>query len=384
MSYPSLSATQLTLYDKPLNFQNSSWIQDTGQLTINTDDNMYFYASQAFVFGNNTGSGTGFGGCIYALGTIPASGMGHYTYPSPPGFPPMNIDSVPVYNSSSSSYCHALTLGGVVEELNGNMLSGGVGWSATAPGLYLPSPNYGFNSGTGFYSLVCAARILCAVEIDVASDSRIKFNIKSLESTESLQVLRELDPVTYNYKDFLSKGTNTCYGFIAQKVKEIHSDSVSIVPQFIPSIYEPVLIENKNIIKLMYNKSKTVFEIKEGKPLILKLYIVEKNNKNGKEEEKEKEKIVTVKQFIDDKTIEINEELEVESAFLFGQEVDDFHVLNYDNLNLLAISSIKQLDKELQEKKQSVQKKQQCKQAEIDALKSELNSIKELLSKIKI
>lgn len=232
--------------------------------------------------------------------------------------------------------------------------------------------------------MVCASRILCTDEIDVASDSRIKFNIKSLESTESLQVLRDLDPVTYNYKDFLSKGTNTCYGFIAQKVKEIHSDSVSIVPQIIPNIYEPVLIENKNRIKLMYNKSKTDFEIKEGKPVILKLYIVEKNNKNGKEEEKEKEKIVTVNQFIDDKTIEINEELEVDSAFLFGQEVDDFHVLNYDNLNVLAISSIKQLDKELQETNQSIQQKLESQQQEIDALKSELNSIKELLSKIKI
>ena len=376
MSYPSLSSSGLTLYDKPLNFQNSSWIQDTGQLTINTDDNMYFNASQAFVFGKNTGSGTGFGGCIYALGTIPPYNMGYFNG---------STASVPVYSTSNTGLCHALTLGGVVQDLNGNMKNvPGEFWFATAPGLTLPAASCALDAPGGLYSLVCASRILCCDEIDVASDSRIKFNIKSLESTESLQVLRELDPVTYNYKDFLSKGTNTCYGFIAQKVKEIHNDSVSLVPQIIPNIYEPVLIENKKIIKLMYNKSKTDFEIKEGKLLILKLYIVEKNNKNGKDEENEKEKIVTVKQFIDDKTIEINEELEVESAFLFGQEVDDFHVLNYDNLNLLAISSIKQLDKELQEKKQSVQKKQQCKQAEIDALKSELNSIKELLSKIKI
>lgn len=370
MSSPYLSSTELTLYDKRLNFQNNSWIQDTAQLTINTDDNMYFNASQAFVFGQNSG-GT-FGGCIYALGNISGSSMGYWN-----GTPSVPIYSNAMYNNCTFDFYQTT---GYVQ---GNLYLPNIYWNPVS-GLNLPSANQAYDSTVGIYSLVCANRILCGSEIQIASDSRIKFNIKSLESTESLQVLRELDPVTYNYKDFLSKGTNTCYGFIAQKVKEIHSDSVSLVPQIIPSIYEPVLIENKNIIKLMYNKSKTDFQIKEGKPLILKLYIVEKNNKNGKEEEKEKEKIVTVKQFIDDKTIEINEELEVESAFLFGQEVYDFHVLNYDNLNVLAISSIKQLDKELQETNHSIQQKLESQQQEIDALKSELNLIKELLSKIKI
>jgi hypothetical protein len=109
-----MSNTGTYLDTTGLTLSTGSYFRDTGQLTINTDDNMYFNASISFVFG--LGSGGSGGGCIYALGAVPPSGMGYYDSP--------RVYAVPVYNSSFSDKCRAFTLKGEALDLNGNMKNG--------------------------------------------------------------------------------------------------------------------------------------------------------------------------------------------------------------------------------------------------------------------
>lgn len=57
------------------------------------------------------------------------------------------------------------------------------------------------------------------------SDARLKTNIQKLDSSQGINAIRQLNPVTYNWKDAGSTGTNL--GFIAQEIQQIFPELVS-------------------------------------------------------------------------------------------------------------------------------------------------------------
>ncbi|PZP38784.1 MAG: hypothetical protein DI585_06280, partial [Pseudomonas fluorescens] len=59
------------------------------------------------------------------------------------------------------------------------------------------------------------------------SDKRLKHDIKSLEGQIALNKLMQLRPVSYRWND-KQLGTSTKYGFIAQEVKEVMPELVSV------------------------------------------------------------------------------------------------------------------------------------------------------------
>jgi hypothetical protein len=308
-------------------------------LVLSGQQNIFFNTPTAFVFSANNGQSAS-GGCIYALG---------YTN-----------NTIPVYYKNNGyAFVNNNSQGqgiGTSGQFNPNWYN-----SATAP------YSYNTNSSGAPYSLVCGYRILCNDEIDVCSDKRIKQNINPLLSNESLNIIRKIEPVSYNHKDCVKRGFIDRFGFIAQDIKDILPSCVNIIKEFIPNIYENVEILNKNIIKLN-QKNKSDFYIKDA-PIKLKIFLLEK------ETNKEFYKIYTVNKFIDDKTIEINEEIDFENVFLFGQEVDDFHVLNYDDINIINISAVKKLDEEVQQLKETIKNQQ----SQIEYLMNEINNFKNLI-----
>jgi uncharacterized coiled-coil protein SlyX len=84
---------------------------------------------------------------------------------------------------------------------------------------------------------------------------------------------------------------------------------------------------------------------------------------------------------IDDKTFIINEDLEKikdndkNYIIVYGQEVNDFHLLEKNAIFTLTTSAVKQLDKELTETKKIIQDQQK----QIDLLQEQLNKINELI-----
>ena len=86
------------------------------------------------------------------------------------------------------------------------------------------------------YSLVCKGRIACQNEIGVFSDVRIKNNINNIDSIRSLELLRRLQPKTFNYIDD-DKNHKLSYGFIAQEVDNVFSDSISKNREVVPNVY---------------------------------------------------------------------------------------------------------------------------------------------------
>ena len=89
--------------------------------------------------------------------------------------------------------------------------------------------------------------------------------------------------------------------------------------------------------------------------------------------------LILIKEIIDDKTFTINENIEGHDVvFIYGNEVNDFHVLEKNAIFTITTSAVKQLDVELQETKNTVNMQQQ----EINELKHEINDIKNQINEL--
>jgi hypothetical protein len=175
-----------------------------------------------------------------------------------------------------------------------------------------------------------------------SSDYRIKSNIIDVDNYKSLEKILLIKAKTYNYKDIIDKGSNINYGFVAQEIKYIIPEAVSLNKSIIPNIYSICNCSNNtitissNIESLKYNDIIEIIEIiKENE--IKKRY----NIKNIS---------------LENNQITINENLEGSNCFVYGTEVDDFHILNYNNIYTLNVSATQELYKLIQEQNIIIQK----------------------------
>ncbi|NBP59481.1 tail fiber domain-containing protein, partial [bacterium] len=77
------------------------------------------------------------------------------------------------------------------------------------------------------------------------SDSRIKKDIEDINDDTALNKLLLIQPTTYNYiEEERNKGFGKVYGFIAQQIKEVIPEAVTIINTItpIPNIYKSCLI----------------------------------------------------------------------------------------------------------------------------------------------
>ena len=69
-----------------------------------------------------------------------------------------------------------------------------------------------------------------------SSDTRIKEDIEDINDDSALNMILSIEPKTYKYIDKVAKGDKKVYGFIAQHIKEVLPDAVSLEPSYIPNI----------------------------------------------------------------------------------------------------------------------------------------------------
>jgi hypothetical protein len=190
-----------------------------------------------------------------------------------------------------------------------------------------------------------------------------------------------IQPKTFNYID--KPKSKLHYGFIAQEVDRVFSDSVNKICNYIPNIYDLGVAIDKNTI-ILKNKTTKDFIITSGqKDFKIKIII---NNKDV---------IVSLNSIIDEHTFTINDELEKITdndknyIIIYGQEVNDFHLLEKNAIFTLTTSAVKQLDKELQETKITIklqqkkledqQKQIEDQQKKIEDQQKQINDLKELI-----
>ena len=213
----------------------------------------------------------------------------------------------------------------------GNKLNPGGGDNITNVGPYNDATDY-IN-----YGVYCSQTII-AQTFAAFSDERIKNNITDIDTKNALDIIRKIKPKKYNYKD-IGKCNKPKFGFIAQEVKSVLDYSTSLTKDFIPDINELAEVLDSNTIKL--NTKTTIdFEVNKRIRFILLDGAYLDTNING---------------ILDINTFTVEENILQEQIFVYGREVDDFHVLDTDVIFTVATSALQQVDKELQNEKKIIQ-----------------------------
>lgn len=228
------------------------------------------------------------------------------------------------------------------------------GWQSAQSGAggngTVTNPYYGFDGTTGGnfserstmpnISLYAEGGVFASI-LGIHSDRRIKRDITSILPTNSIELMRELNPVTYNFIDQHTHGYSTMYGFIAQETKAIVPESCSMIENTVPNIYDLASIELHTGIVVLKHKTTASFYSKT--PTIV-VY-----------DESGRKYIVACTYIIDDKSFIVNcsqlKENNPSNIFVYGEQVYDFHVLNPEVIHTLSVSAIQELDKELTDAK---------------------------------
>ncbi len=194
--------------------------------------------------------------------------------------------------------------------------------------------NYGFlNSGgsTGTstpnaqnYSLYASNRI-AASEFNAFSDARIK-NIEGVSNnTEDLETLTQIEVTNYTLKDTIAKGKRAYKKVIAQQLDQVYPQAVTKdIRRVIPDIYQvaqlsqgwlDITVPNLKVgdtVKLIYAEGNELVEVLEIHNLGIKVT----TKREGR-------------------------------VFVYGREVSDFHVVDYEALTTLNISATQALIKKI-------------------------------------
>jgi len=231
------------------------------------------------------------------------------------------------------------------------------------------------------------------------SDSRIKTNIVDV-SNSSIQMLRKIQPKTYEYIDKTTNGTGITYGFIAQDIKQVLPSAISYTSNYIPSIYESAFIDD-TIITLINKSTRDISNCKiklvddtKGEIISDVTHIIDdKTFIISKPETELKTSIVDIcgnilTKFIrDGKTIYTRGSEEYtgivrKSIFVYGHHVDNFHTINKDAIWTVLFASTKEIDKQLQEANKKIQSQDEKIQSQDEKIQSQDEKIQSQDEKI--
>jgi hypothetical protein len=179
-----------------------------------------------------------------------------------------------------------------------------------------------------------------------ASDSRIKKDIEDINDETALNKLLLIQPTTYNYIDVeRNKGFGKVYGFIAQQIREVIPEAITIiVKEIIPNIYKSCLINNKRDV---------YHSIPLDTPIDTSVKI--------------DDALYKIKEIYEDYFV-IDNDIDVDEAFVFGYSVEDFHTLNKDYIFTLNVCATQELHRRIE--------------AQSVLLKSQDDRIKDLETKV--
>lgn len=187
------------------------------------------------------------------------------------------------------------------------------------------------------------------------SDARIKTISGITNNERDLQTLRNIQITDYHYKDVVAWGKQPFKKVIAQQVEEIYPQAVRRQRSVIPDVY--LLAE-----KVSYNEPAGELSIRLPKDYGLK--VGDKVELVHQKQGKILAAIISVSG--NDFTVG-NWLFATDKIFVFGREVDDFRVVDYEALSMLGISAIQQLASEVDSLKKQL--------SEVSSLKKRLEAL---------
>ena len=172
------------------------------------------------------------------------------------------------------------------------------------------------------------------------SDSRIKYNVVDIEDDSALQTIRLIKPKKYSYVDTIAKGTTPVWGFIAQEVSGTMDYAVEKMQKAIPNVYKIASVSEEGYV-LTFDE-----------PVSLELCKLQLNTIISEEYE------VDVSEIISPTSVRLTEPITEEhhtgtlgdesiqnKVFVYGQYVEDFHVLKKDAIFTVAVAALQEIDR---------------------------------------
>ena len=191
--------------------------------------------------------------------------------------------------------------------------------------------------GTSLYAddNIITARYFASHQTTTFSDRRIKKEIVDIEDSSALDTIRLIKPKQYKYVDNVINTSNPVWGFIAQECAEVLPYSTVVMNKAVPNVFELKAYSN-GILQLPVTG---LLNDNEGN-LIKKLLLKLSGNR---------EKDVTIKDILPngvtlEETLSEGDIVEG-NVFVYGQYVDDFHVLKKDSIFTVAVAALQEVDR---------------------------------------
>ncbi len=180
------------------------------------------------------------------------------------------------------------------------------------------------------YSLYTSRRI-AAEEFNAFSDTRIKRILELSNGKTDLKTLLRLEVTDYTYIDTLAKGNEQHKKLIGQQVKDVYPQAVSLLTDVVPDIYRIAEVNDGWIdlatslspgdrVQLICEDKTDVYEVLE----------------------------------VSDKGFRVALP-KVGKVFVYGREVEDFHLVDYEAIAMLNVSVTQHLNELIQEQQHAIQ-----------------------------
>jgi hypothetical protein len=212
------------------------------------------------------------------------------------------------------------------------------------------------------YSIWAEKRV-AAEEFNAVSDARLKTIHGRSDGAADLATLLGIEITDYSFKDVIGSGSGNYKKVIGQQVEKVFPQAVSRQTDCVPDIYQRAAIEDGWValatdlkqgdrVKLISEKGASVHEVLE---------VAADKFRVGADSEGE---------------------LEGDKVFVFGREVDDFLVVDYDAIAMLNVSATQQLKKDMDQELKALRVENAELRAANDALSKRLQLLEGKLETI--
>ena len=231
------------------------------------------------------------------------------------------------------------------------------------------------NSGAGGVTLtIRASGKVAASEFDAFSDARIKKVLGLSDSATALDSVKRLKLTEYEYVDQLAHGTEHRVGVIAQEAKLVLPDAVHLTREVVPDLFVMAA-------SVQHDAQRRELALSLPKPHGLALGDKVRYVGGKGRFEKPVVALTGPASFV----LGDIEQAESE-VFVYGREVSDFHVVNYEDLFSTGLAAIQELAKQndalkartaaLGARTEALEAKNQAQEAAIFTLTNDLDTLK--------
>jgi hypothetical protein len=206
---------------------------------------------------------------------------------------------------------------------------------------------------------ICATEAFISSQSFTFSDKRLKRIIGKSNSREDLDKLNQLEITRYQAADTFSNGSKVLTKVVAQQVSEIIPEAVAKTRGFLPNIMQPTKV-------LSYNAAQQTLMVTLGANTSL-----QPGDRLKIFDEQGREIHAQVKAVHDAYAFEIAYNgPSIQKAFIYGKEVPDVQMVDYEAISMLNVSATQELSKELESTRN-----------ELEMLKAQMRALQQMVQR---